>query len=671
MMKHILTITDKNITGSNKLSASPPRIAVNAVLFDADKNIALCYMGKYDLHTLPGGGVEAGEDLQTAVKREIWEETGCQCKIIEELGQITENRYEHDFTQERSYYIAHVIGEKGALHLTNEEIAEDTVVVWLPFEQALRIIRDIEHDNYQRKFIQKRDITALTEALLWLRLHDIPGYDTFTKIEPLNKGWSPDKKYYIETEDEQKLLLRVADIDELDRKKAEYNALGKTAELDVYTPHPCGFGLCNGGANVYYLVTWLEGEDAASVMASMTDVQRYELGIKSSELLRKLHMLPAPVNAEPWDIRFQRKIDERLSQYHENKGQTENGELAIRYLNDNAHLLKNRRQTFTHGDFNTTNLIVSLNGEVGVIDFNCFNDNCDYGDPMFEMIAISYLENPDPYYYTGLWNGYAGGMPDTEFFAITAYYFAYDILSSLGGNESFDNGDFDKKALSWYDNFNRVVPSWYLDEKQIYLTAPCRMLSTAYWKKHHFPIPSNMKILHAKDVVVNDMDISKSRRYFRLIHYPEKAYSTLLPDGYFYREVMLPDEISIVADFINRCYPNSQLSTYDVSGWIKYPVFKKILWVFICDKDSLLPVALGIADFDDDVKEGSLEWIQVLPEKRGKGLGRSIVFELLHRLKDHADFVTVSGEVDNSSNPEALYRKCGFTGDDIWYVIET
>lgn len=339
MMKHILTITDKNITGSNKLSASPPRIAVNAVLFDADKNIALCYMGKYDLHTLPGGGVEAGEDLQTAVKREIWEETGCQCKIIEELGQITENRYEHDFTQERSYYIAHVIGEKGALHLTNEEIAEDTVVVWLPFEQALRIIRDIEHDNYQRKFIQKRDITALTEALLWLRLHDIPGYDTFTKIEPLNKGWSPDKKYYIETEDEQKLLLRVADIDELDRKKAEYNALGKTAELDVYTPRPCGFGLCNGGANVYYLVTWLEGEDAASVMASMTDVQRYELGIKSSELLRKLHMLPAPVNAEPWDIRFQRKIDERLSQYHENKGQTENGELAIRYLNDNAHLL--------------------------------------------------------------------------------------------------------------------------------------------------------------------------------------------------------------------------------------------------------------------------------------------------------------------------------------------
>ena len=84
MMKHILTITDNVITGSNKLSSALPRIAVNAVLFDSKDNIALCYMSKYELHTLPGGGVESGEDLQMAVKREILEETGCQCVISEE-----------------------------------------------------------------------------------------------------------------------------------------------------------------------------------------------------------------------------------------------------------------------------------------------------------------------------------------------------------------------------------------------------------------------------------------------------------------------------------------------------------------------------------------------------------------------------------------------------------
>ena len=38
-------------------------------------------------------------------------------------------------------------------------------------------------------------------------------------------------------------------------------------------------------------------------------------------------------------------------------------------------------------------------------------------------------------------------------------------------------------------------------------------------------------------------------------------------------------------------------------------------------------------------------------------------------MKEKADFVTVSGECDNPTNPETLYRKCGFNGNDIWYVF--
>ena len=30
-------------------------------------------------------------------------------------------------------------------------------------------------------------------------MQDIRGYSTFKEIEPVNKGWSEDKKYYIET----------------------------------------------------------------------------------------------------------------------------------------------------------------------------------------------------------------------------------------------------------------------------------------------------------------------------------------------------------------------------------------------------------------------------------------------------------------------------------------
>ncbi len=289
----------------------------------------------------------------------------------------------------------------------------------------------------------------------------------FARVEAIDKGWSPDKKYFVETAEGQKLLLRIADIAEHDRKRAEYGAVSKAAALGAFMPQPFGFGVCGGGKEVYYMVSWLEGEDAMEAMTAMAEKERYVLGFKSGELLRRLHALPAPDDAEDWESRFWRKIDGRISDYRKYKISTANGEAAIKYLQDNAHLLKNRPQTFNHGDFNTTNIIVAPNGELGAVDFNCFNDNRDYGDPIWEMICVSYMEEPDPYYYTGLWNGCCNGTPDEEFFRLTAYYFAYDLLSSLGGDESFDNGGFDKKVLEWYDNFKNIIPNWYLKDIEV------------------------------------------------------------------------------------------------------------------------------------------------------------------------------------------------------------
>ena len=65
-----------------------------------------------------------------------------------------------------------------------------------------------------------------------------------------------------------------------------------------------------------------------------------------------------------------------------------------------------------------------------------------------------------------------------------------------------------------------------------------------------------------------------------------------------------------------------------------------------------------------------LEWIQVSKEHRERHLGTYIVKELLWRMKDIADFVTVSGKCNNPSNPEALYRRCGFVGTDVWHILK-
>ena len=104
--------------------------------------------------------------------------------------------------------------------------------------------------------------------------------------------------------------------------------------------------------------------------------------------------------------------------------------------------------------------------------------------------------------------------------------------------------------------------------------------------------------------------------------------------------------------------------------YMKNKVYKKNLWVFIdeINKNGNTPVAFGLADLDSTLNEGILEWIQVLPEYRGRGLGKSLVNELLIRMKEKAKFATVSGDCNNASNPINLYKKSGFVGNSIWYI---
>ena len=165
-MKHLASITDKDITGGDALSTAKPRIAVNAMLLDNDGNIALCYYGKYNFYNLVGGGVDPGEDLTTALKRETLEETGCQCDIICEIGAIFENMGAIDFTQERYGFLARAVGERIEPQLTEEEIEWNTSVEWHPIDRALQLIYNNSIDEHPALgFLKQRDIIFLQEVL--------------------------------------------------------------------------------------------------------------------------------------------------------------------------------------------------------------------------------------------------------------------------------------------------------------------------------------------------------------------------------------------------------------------------------------------------------------------------------------------------------------------------
>jgi serine/threonine-protein kinase len=295
---------------------------------------------------------------------------------------------------------------------------------------------------------------------------DIPGFNTFVKVEPINKGWSGDKKYRIETADGEKLLLRISDIDTLERKKNEYGKLKRAAALDINFSAPVDFGLCNNGKNVYQLLKWVDGEDLDTVLPNLSEKEQYNWGVKTGEMLRKIHSLPATDNAEPWDIWFYRKVQGRIDYYNTNPIKSESGDLIIRYLQKNKHLLVDRVQTFIHGDCNKTNLITMPNGEIGIIDFDFYNSENDYGDPWLEFTSMNWVCEVNPYFNTGVLNSYFDGTPPRGFFEVFAYYLAYDALAELCIEHKHGEPEAGIRhmanILCSLNNMQNNIPAWYL-----------------------------------------------------------------------------------------------------------------------------------------------------------------------------------------------------------------
>lgn len=199
-----------------------------------------------------------------------------------------------------------------------------------------------------------------------------------------------------------------------------------------------------------------------------------------------------------------------------------------------------------------------------------------------------------------------------------------------------------------------------------YLANPCASLSIPYWKNKIITIPPNMKIVHHCDFSEEFLNDYKDEKYFRLIHDLNNIDDKMI-DGFSVKTAESTD-IPLIVEIINKCYTDLSVSYEQILSYTKTKVYDSNLWILVYENQTDNIAGCGIADFDSEVREGILEWIQVLPEYRGRKIGQLIVNQLLCRMKN-ADFATVSGKIDNQTNPEKLYRKCGFTGNDIWHIL--
>jgi ribosomal protein S18 acetylase RimI-like enzyme len=117
------------------------------------------------------------------------------------------------------------------------------------------------------------------------------------------------------------------------------------------------------------------------------------------------------------------------------------------------------------------------------------------------------------------------------------------------------------------------------------------------------------------------------------------------------------------AEMLNRCYETDHHSAAEVAEWCTLSVFDESLWLWVRSRASDEVVGLGISTYQPCIRECYLDWIQVLPEYQGRGLGRLLVSEMVRRAIRKSDIIRVTGMADD------FYRKCGFAGTERWCII--
>lgn len=294
--------------------------------------------------------------------------------------------------------------------------------------------------------------------------NEIPDSCKWQIVEPLNKGWSNDQKYYIRTADGRELLLRVADISQYENKKQGFEAIKQLDNLDILISHPVDFGICNNGQSVYSLLTWIAGKDAEYLLPELNSKYQYRLGVRAGEILRILHQVPAAKNQISWSERFNKKINRNITDYEACGIRLEGADKIIEYIEQNRCLLKNRPQCFQHGDYHAGNMIVTKSGELGIIDFN----RLDYGDPWEEFNRITWCADVSAVFASGRINGYFHNNVPALFFRLMALYIASNQLSSIPWAIKFGHKEVStmlrqaENVLKWYDGFQTCIPKWYI-----------------------------------------------------------------------------------------------------------------------------------------------------------------------------------------------------------------
>lgn len=286
--------------------------------------------------------------------------------------------------------------------------------------------------------------------------------DSIIHRQPVEKGWSGDKKYGAVAANGTKYFLRISPPDRYDRRKREFEQMERVFDLGIPMAKPLEFGTCPEG--VYTIEGFVSGVDGEEFICGLAAERQYAYGLDAGRILAKLHTLPAPPDAPDWETRFRAKIDRKLAMYETCPLKYRCDQPFLTYIRENRHLLANRPQTWQHGDYHIGNMMVDETGVLTIIDF----DRDDFGDPWEEFNRIVWCAQAAPAFASGMVDGYFEGNVPMDFWKLLVLYICSNTLSSLPWAIAFGAEEIrtmEKQAdeiLQWYDYMTNPLPTWYI-----------------------------------------------------------------------------------------------------------------------------------------------------------------------------------------------------------------
>lgn len=88
-------------------------------------------------------------------------------------------------------------------------------------------------------------------------------------VEKIRKGFSADQKYRVATQERTVYLLRVSSLSQWTRKQDEFHILQRMRDYQVQSPVPVSMGLLPDLQLCYYVVSYVEGEDAQDTLPGL------------------------------------------------------------------------------------------------------------------------------------------------------------------------------------------------------------------------------------------------------------------------------------------------------------------------------------------------------------------------------------------------------------------